>query len=288
MNLGRYSFIPWVRQGLANAIQTPTGSQIRATTHVSLTIEGKGGSGNDSKNIERDVEIYGPGDVIGIDSQQIIHTEPRHWVTDFEPNYLPYIEFYQEDFVWRYSPEAATGDRLKPWLALVVLRSDEFTAQNLADRPLPFIQITDQSKSLPDLENAWAWAHVHVNESITGDEITSNNESEITDKLTDALNRNPDLAYSRLICARRLIPKTQYKAFLVPTFETGRLAGLGLSPDLAPGALHHAWGQAYPTGEQPEPQSLPVYHQWQFETSERGDFEYLVWPAPQKLIQVLC
>ena len=41
------------------------------------------------------------------------------------------------------------------------------------------------------------------------------------------LGQNPDLAYSRLLCPRRLGDNTGYHAFVVPTFETGRLAGLG-------------------------------------------------------------
>ena len=47
--------------------------------------------------------------------------EPAHWVTNFEPNYLAAIEFYDEDFPWRYTPAAPDGRRLLPWLALVVL-----------------------------------------------------------------------------------------------------------------------------------------------------------------------
>ena len=42
-------------------------------------------------------QLYGAGDIIGIESRAIVRTEPRHWITNFETNYLPFIEFYEED-----------------------------------------------------------------------------------------------------------------------------------------------------------------------------------------------
>ena len=78
-------------------------------------------------DVARDVALYGPGDIVGIDRRAIVRMEPRDWITNFEPNYLPYIEFYDEDFPWRYTPAAPDGAaRLRPWLTLVVLKEDEF------------------------------------------------------------------------------------------------------------------------------------------------------------------
>ena len=53
-------------------------------------------------------------------------------------------------------------------------------------------------------------------------------------ELDAAAGTEADLAYSRLLCPRKLAPNTGYHAFLVPTFETGRLAGLGMDPADAP------------------------------------------------------
>ena len=44
------------------------------------------------------IPVVGPGEITGIDSQAIIKNQPNNWITNFEPNYLPYIEFYPEDF----------------------------------------------------------------------------------------------------------------------------------------------------------------------------------------------
>ncbi|QUL38162.1 hypothetical protein [Erythrobacter sp. JK5] len=277
MSLGRYSFVPWVRQGLANALDNPTAGSLRATTNVRLTVSGSGGENPVSGTIDQKVELYGPGDIVGLDQGQIIRTEPRHWVTDFEPNYLPYIELYDEGLPWAYSPEAPTGERLKPWLALIVLKTDEHEFRSQAGRPLPFVHVENPDDSLPDLSESWAWAHVHTNESLSGGDVQSGADPATANALSNLIDRDPDLAYARIVCGRRLEPKTQYHAYLVPTFETGRLAGLGLDITQAPGARHGAWRAPYPGGAlAQEPQSIPVYFRWQFETSERGDFEYLV------------
>ena len=66
--------------------------------------------------------LIGPGDIVGIYRGMIVRTEPRHRVTSVEPNYLAFIEFYDEDFPWRYTPAKPDGDRLRPWIFLLVLK----------------------------------------------------------------------------------------------------------------------------------------------------------------------
>ena len=84
---------------------------------------------------------------------------------------------------------------------------------------------------------------------------------------------NRDLAYSRLLCPRQLEPNTAYHAFLVPTFETGRLAGLGHDPTR--GAVRDAVGLGRVRRPAGAP-SFPYYYRWYFRTGDVGDFEYLV------------
>jgi hypothetical protein len=69
-----------------------------------------------STPVARRIDLYGPGDVVGIDPRFIIRKDPGNWVTNAEPNYLAQIEFYDEDLPWRYSPEGPTdgGLRLAP------------------------------------------------------------------------------------------------------------------------------------------------------------------------------
>ena len=127
--LSTYSFLPWLRQGIANQIQSGS-STLRAEIPVQLTLKGEGISPTPlTAAINKSIQVYGPGDVVGIEPRAIVKVEPRHWITNFEPNYLPYIEFYDEDFPWRYTPAAPdlANHRLTPWIMLVVMTEAEFT-----------------------------------------------------------------------------------------------------------------------------------------------------------------
>ena len=44
----------------------------------------------------------------------------------------------------------------------------------------------------------------------------------------------PERGVARLLCNRQMDPNTEYTAFVVPTFEQGRLAGLGMMYDDVP------------------------------------------------------
>src|SRR5574342_1284192 len=105
--LSTYTFLPWLRQGIASKIKqqdnlgSGAGVIERAAVHIALQVNSR------ADFVASEVQLVGPGDIIGINSRAIVRTEPRHWVTDFEPNYLACIEFYDEDFPWRYSPAAA-------------------------------------------------------------------------------------------------------------------------------------------------------------------------------------
>jgi hypothetical protein len=279
--LGTYTFLPWLRSGLASRITAPDapgGAALRASVRVALELTGVplGGGATLTRPISRDVELYGPADIVGIESRAIVRTEPRHWITNFEPNYLAAIEFYDEDFPWRYTPAAPSAEapqRLRPWIALIVLTEDEFDDVSLPGRPLPSINIKDAT-ALPEADELWAWAHVHVNRSLVPDGVlVSDDMGVVLPRFAATLTENPDLAYSRLMSPRRLSENEAYHAFVVPTFEGGRLAGLGHDPSATPSATHSAWDDY--SGRE-EGAILPYYHRWFFRTSTVGDFEYLV------------
>jgi hypothetical protein len=281
--LGVYSFLPWLRQGVANHLTAADGDplvKLRAELHVELTLSGDavGGGAAVAAKVARDVALFGPGDVVGIDPRAIVRVEPRPWTTNLEPNYLAQVEFYDEDFPWRYTPaapEPAHG-RLRPWIALVVLTEAEFRdGADLLGRPLPYVVLTDEAV-LPDAGRLWAWAHVHVNRDLTGadDEIVTGDMAAALPRLQGVLEENPDLAFSRLICPRKLGPDTAYHAFVIPVFESGRLAGLGVEDlSVVPFATHSAWEEYE---GRPEGGLMPYYHRWFFRTGAKGDFESLV------------
>jgi hypothetical protein len=273
-----YTFLPWLRSGISTRVTTPPQAGVRATVKVQLLVSGDPITGHETlaQPVNRDVQLYGPGDVVGVDPRAISRTEPRPGVPNVEPNYLAHIEFSEEDFLWRYSPAAADGHtaRLTPWLALVVLATGgEFTEVPATGGPLPAITVADPAGTLPPPDQLGAWAHVHVNGSLA-DPVATDGTTAALAALAEVVRTNADNACSRLICPRHLEPGTAYEAFLVPTFESGRLAGLGLDPAAAPNALYSGWGPHY--ANRPAEGVLPYYHRWAFATGTAGDFEFLV------------
>jgi hypothetical protein len=254
--LGRYHFEAWTRRGIIADVSTPdTGGSLdaRAKLSVQVTISANNATAGTQPGAV-DVQLYGPGDVIGIDPRHVVRTEPREFTTNFEPNYLCGIEFDAPDFPWLFTPAAPNGNKLRPWLVLIVLADGEFTPPSQAPNPLPVIQVSSVS-TLPDLTESWNWAHTQI----AGDT-----------PLADSLASVPGTVISRLICPRRLDPETGYTAFLVPAFDIGVQAGIGQTP--ASGAPANA---AWTTRTQ-GPISLPYYYKFQFHTSDAGDFESLV------------
>src|SRR3712207_347762 len=108
---GTYSFLPWLRLGIANQIQSLDGDtnvKLRASVAVGLKLTGTAvdGGADRVESPSRPVSLYGPGDIVGLERRAIVKVEPRDGFTNFEPNYLPHIEFYDEDLPWRYTPAA--------------------------------------------------------------------------------------------------------------------------------------------------------------------------------------
>jgi hypothetical protein len=265
MSLGEYSFLPWLRRGIANQLQVPAGATSRASIAVGMQVASNAAAPVDVP--PRAVLLNGPGDVVGVNPQMVLRTEPRQGVTNFEPNYLAYVDFYDEDFPWRYTPDLpdVTKHRLPPWLTLLVLTDAEFQRVRRAGQPLPAIQLTpaaDPSAILPPATQIWAWAHVHLNATLGPTAGPPN-----LDVLGAMLRTNPDVGYSRLLSPRHLQPNTRYHAFVIPTFEVGRQAGLGDAVAEGSSGLALSWATA---------RLFPVYFEWWFATGAAGDFEDLV------------
>jgi hypothetical protein len=266
-------FLPWLRRGVSASIiskdNQSTGGH-HAGFEVTLGFNAQAGGGPSIKE-SATISLYGPGEVTGLDHQVIIRTLPKPDVTDFEANLFPMIEFDQPDLPWRYTPASASReDRLKPWICLIVLREDEIERLDPAgpDRLLPAVTVKDAS-NLPDLDQSGAWAHIHVSGYDVGKDKEEDKEKTDDSKVADILANHFHSAVSRLLCPRRLDNLTRYTAFLVPTFERGRLSGLGLPLDDKVDSLEKAWA-----GNDRLIQ-LPVYYTWNFKTGPLGDFEYL-------------
>ena len=236
MSLATYTFSSAVHRGFT---PSPEGSAA-ITVHVA-----------GQTDIVRQVAMMTPADVIGIPPAQVIRSWPRSGVHNAEPNYLALVEFDAPDLPWLFSRPGA-GGHVHPWLMLVVIDESDL-ADPLEITPLG-TKVTVPGDQRPDPSGAWLWAHAQL----LG---------------TDTVPDDPARSLSRVVSPRRLAPEASYLACVVPTFESGRLAGLGV--DLAADDPLRTAGSP---GWKPDAGDveLPVYHWFRFSTGPSGDFESLV------------
>src|SRR6478672_630617 len=163
--LGRYHFLSWARRGVGASVSNPDNNGSlpgRASLSVQLSLDvQKGGTTTTVQPTPMQVQMFGPGDVIGIDPRHIIRTEPRNFTVNYEPNYLAGIEFDTPDLPWLYTPAAPAGDRLRPWITLIVLALPEYLTVPGVGTPLPAIDVKTMA-ALQPLDDAWNWAHTQV------------------------------------------------------------------------------------------------------------------------------
>lgn len=253
---GRFALLPLAQTKMMTDTKHPSGDGRRLVIEYDLEIQVNGSP--QSPRLPITAALKGPGDVMSINRAMIARVEPGRSLRGFEPNYIPFIEFVDADFPWRYSLDVGKADRKKPWLVLLALRADEYRVIEQGRGPLPRIRVNNVSRSLPDLSQSWATAHVQVNL-----------ESQSGASVQEVVQSDPGAHFSRLLCLRRLEERTAYVLFLVPAYEAGRLAGLGLD-DVATPFDAPAWNSS-----SSDSVDLPVYFQSQFVTNTLEDLETL-------------
>ncbi len=251
-----FSFLPNARTKLAAIAAPPVSGGSRRALAFGVEIRADGAAVGARLDVGTD--LLSAGDVVGIDPKMISRIDPPQGAISFEPNYIPFVEFVDADFPWRYSFDQGMGTRVRPWLVLLALLPAEFEFLDQGTGPSPRIRIKDPGAALPNLALSWAYAHVHVAQG-----------SERAAAVPDLIANRPELHYSRLLCPRRLEPNSSYTLVLVPATEAGRRAGLGIAEPADP-FDKRAWGNTTEAGLE-----LPVYFQSRFSTSVLEDFELL-------------
>lgn len=269
-----YTLLPWVREGFR-----PTTGDEPGTMSVEMTLASSGPDESTTSSIDTTLSMYGPGEVTGIDRRQIVRTEPEPQTSNFSKNHFPVVEFDRPDLPWLFSPTPPTddGDRLDPWLALITVeRGDGVEVHPQTSGSGTVVEIggvADPVEELPDLEASWAWAHAQV----VG-----------TDDVEDALEtRDAETTLSRLVSPRLLEPRTDYLACVVPTYERGRLAGLGQELPPRDDEDHDPFELAWDLEAAPSAIRLPVYYYWEFSTASGGDFRSLVQRLEPRVLEDL-
>ena len=222
------TFLPWLRSGLEAMSESDNDGRRKVSIPVNLVDENGQNQILDEHgqplSISQSFILKGPGEVLGFNPNMVARTEPKNGANDFEPNYFPFVEFYDPDFPWRYFVQGDDGQKVIPWIALLVLKKNEFKVKPNENNKLPPILVVNKDLGafpLPDSNQAWAWAHVQLSG------IVPTQEENYNDDIEKFILENPGLNCSRLMCLRKLEPLTLYTAFVVPTSNKGRLAGLG-------------------------------------------------------------
>jgi hypothetical protein len=272
VEIGEYTFLPWVRTGLAAQLAAPNPGDVRATVAASVSVDDDAGGKTD---VSKTFTLRGPSDVIGIDATQIVRRYPQPNSSNAEESYLAHIEFDRPELPWLFTPFQPSGDRLAPWIALIVVEARFFRVKQ-GPPGLPW-QLTTKLGELQPLDDSWAWAHAQISGLPDGTVSVEN-------RLSDSYGT---VNLSRLLCPRKLDPDTSYVACVVPAFDCGVRAGLGI----AGGTLGPAWTRG--AGDNNQDITLPLYDSWPFQITDAGDFESLAkklqglaapWPIGRRII----
>jgi hypothetical protein len=251
--IGEYAFLPYVRTGVAAGLTKPRGP-VRAELDASVDVEAEIGA---PIRVSKKLTVRGPGDVLGFDARQIIRRYPVPGTPNAEDTFFAHVEFDRPDFPWLFTPFAPEGDKLAPWIALVVVEARHAVIR--PGGPALVQTVTTRRREVGSLTDSWAWAHAQV----VGAEKSG---PALATRLSGAFG---DVNLSRLVCPRVLEPTKSYIACIVPAFDAGVRAALGAGG----GTTAAAWTRV--EGDDDQEITLPVFDHWTFSTTTDGDFASL-------------
>lgn len=268
-------YFPWVRKGLGSFIneQDTLGKDGSTLGRPGLTIKSNYTATHNQVAdaeaeetsailLEKTVSFTGPGDILQVNSSAVMKIHPEKDSEGFPVRYLPYVEFWEPDFLWRYTPASDNQGRLRPWLALVALPEKDVRLGTTADNVPYFTYVGD--------EETWNGTFLEVEELFR----TAHAQGDTQD----------DPRFCRLLGMRNietLQSDTEYVALLIPAYETGRLRGLGWDEEKIKEipAQRPSWesgkdGQSAFKKQKARTQGLnfPVYFKWHFKTGD-DDFD---------------
>ena len=266
--------LPNLRKGLATRISGH--DELRAKFDINVQIKGhRAGADAEEKptlvpslfpdaaaSLSRPFLLAGPVDVQSISKDAIFQVVPEDKSTGFSNGYMPYIEFYDEDFPWRYTPLEASAN-LNPWLLLLACKEDEFKVETDAlGNHRVIIDLGKAGTSPADFYPAPDKFHKAAHVQITAPESIKDDSNQ----LLQYIREHPDDGVSRLFCLRGLEEDTKYTMFLVPAFELGRLAGIGEGDE-------ESWGRVgidkLSWDSNAQKRTFPVYYKWTFTSGGR-------------------
>ena len=281
-SVGTYSFLPCLRNGLANKIAAPDGTRRSASAPASRSTLELGASALDGGHAHtsrlpqrRPIRARRRGR--HRPARHLCKTEPRNWITNFEPNYLPYIEFYEEDFpVALHAGARRTGAAS----AAAVARARRAGGGRVRRTRPSRTAAPVRSRSRPPACSAGrpalglgARARQHGPDRPDG-VLVSTTWPRVLPRLDDSARRNPDLAYSRLMCPRKLSRTTRITPSSCRSSRAAGWPGSASTRRTPPTSRRCLRGPIH--GPPRAGTCILYYHRWYFRDGHGGDFEYLV------------
>ncbi|MGY1684982.1 hypothetical protein ACI8AK_05270 [Geodermatophilus sp. SYSU D00867] len=187
----RLNFRGWARSGIYAVVSGTALDDGRLTGRIGMTLRNQEPP-HDEAEEEISFDVLGPGDVLGLKPGALGQCMPAPGTPDFAETKCAYVELSAADLPWRYTPELATLEQLRPWLALVTAKPG---AGEVALSSGSTVTLAGEALATHDLARSARWAHVQ----------------EDADR--------PDAARARLLSPRNLDPETEYLAVVVPAFR---------------------------------------------------------------------
>ena len=157
------------------------------------------------------MRLHGPDQVTGLAPGQVLRSEPRPDSAEVEPTLFPYVELAAPDLPWLYTPAAPDGTagcaRGSCSSSCASRRASASSTRDGACRCCGSRRRRVAADELPDLADAWAWAHV---QSLVG-----------LDGIAEAVAAAAGEVVARLLCPRRLLARRAWLACVVPAFDGG-------------------------------------------------------------------
>lgn len=202
-------FKAWQRSQLFSRVERAPGDP-RLTGVVTLTMTDTTTGQSAPGNLR--FTLMAPADVDGFQAGAVRHMAPAPNAADAETTKLVHLDFSEPDLPWRYTPEPPAGERLRPWLALLVGTPEELAVEGATIKAA-----SAELLKLHPLAQSDLWAHVQ-----------------------DA----GGVRISRLLSPRRLEPRREYLAVVTRAFN--RAGGdmwdaAGVSTPGEPLRALHAW-----------------------------------------------
>ena len=277
-------YFPWVRKGLElkeGDMELDTlcesGAISTKKERPSILISAKydvtppNGGSKLPLSVSKQIDIISSGDILNVNPKAVSKTVPARGHHGFAVELYPYIELWEPDFPWRYTPALPKNNRLRPWIVLLVCKREDCLINTKDGRTYVSFNIRDNNhyeEIFPNPVDIWKMAHTQGVKKPDPEKNTTKVEPEFS-RIIAIRRKNPAPPEDKT--KYNLEENTEYVAMLVPSFETGRLRGLGYKNEEIEKILAQmpAWENSLEqqkTNHPLNPLDFPVYYQWYFKT----------------------